>query len=96
MMEVTPKALEEIRKILSPEQNPLKGIRISIQSGTWGPKPQMSVAEKAIEGEKTVSINAVDFFFDKSTEMVLSGYIIDYNANGFKLDFMLPEGRCCR
>lgn len=95
-MEVTPKALEKIRKILNLEQNPSKGIRITIQSGSWGLKPDMSVVEKILEGDKIVSIDAVDFFFDKSTEKILSGYIIDYNANGFKLDFMLPSGRCCR
>ena len=95
-MEVTPKALEEIRKMLNLEQNPSKGIRISIHSGSWGPKPQMSVSDKELEGDKIVSIDGVNFFFDKSTEKILSGNIIDYNANGFKLDFMLPEGRCCR
>ncbi len=97
-MEVTFKALGQLHKMLSVDENenPLKGIRLSIHSGRFSPELQISVAEKMTEGERIVSIDAITFFVDEATNNMLSGYIIDYNSNGFKLDYMLPSGRCCR
>ena len=95
-MEVTYNAIRELKKMFDSESNPLSGIRISVQPGCCVPKPQFTVSEKAIEGDKIVTIEAIPFFIDKSTEKKLSGYIIDFNITGFSLDYMLPPGRCCR
>lgn len=94
-MEITSTALAEIRKMLDPKNASL-GIRIYVQPSCCTPKVRFAAAEKAGENIKTVSIDGIDFFIDKLTEELISGYIIDFNSNGFKLDYMLPQGRCCR
>lgn len=94
-MEITPKALVELKKMLDFEKSSLSGIRISLLPGCCALKLQMSVVEKPAEGDMIVSVDAVNLYFDKSTEKALSGYAIDFNSNGFKLDYMLSQ-RCCK
>jgi Fe-S cluster assembly iron-binding protein IscA len=94
-MEITPKALQELKKMVDLEKSPLTGIRISLLPGFSAPVPQMSVVEKPEAGDVVVSIDAVNFYFDKQTEKELSGYAIDFNSNGFRLDYMLSQ-RCCK
>jgi hypothetical protein len=53
-------------------------------------------AENAGVDDYFESIENVNFNPDQSTRSILSGYIVDYNANGFKLDNMLPKGKCDR
>lgn len=95
-MDITPNAIEVLKKMLEQENASGKGIRINIIPGCCTPRPQMLIAEKAEDNDKIFSVDGIHFFIDKSTEQTLSGYIIDHNTNGFKLDYMLPQGRCCR
>ncbi len=95
-MEITPNAIEQLKKMIASVNAPHSGIRISVIPGCCSPKPLMSVEEKAEEGEKIITVDSIDLFMDITTEKAISGYIIDFNSNGFKLDYMLPPGRCCR
>ncbi|MCA1745321.1 MAG: hypothetical protein LC643_06400 [Bacteroidales bacterium] len=95
-MEVTPRAIQELTKMLDSANAPAWGFRVQLQPGPYSPKPEMLITEKPDEGDYIRTIETLTFCMDKETYQEISGYIIDFSVNGFKLDFMLPSGRCCR
>ena len=94
-MNASPKALEELKKVLNSEEVPAAGIRIFTQQGCCGPALQMSVAEKPSTGELQFSIDSVNFYIEESAVDMLSGVTLDYSSNGFKLNGMKQSGGCC-
>lgn len=75
---------------------PVWGFRVLLQQGSFLPKPEFVLVDKPIEGDYTRTIETLNFCMEKETHQEISGYIIDFSVNGFKVDFMLPSGRCCR
>lgn len=95
-MEITPNALQNLRPLLN-DESPTSAIRITITPGCCsGPKPVFTLTDSQADNDKVISFDGIKFIIDPIVFQNLSGYIIDYNVNGFKLDFMLPQGRCCR
>lgn len=95
-MNATPKAIDELKKALENEQNPMRGIRIFTQQGCCGPSLQMSVAENATTGDKVITIEEVNFFIAAPAAEMLESVTIDYGPNGFRLDGMQRSaGGCC-
>jgi len=94
-MNATPQALDQLKKTLNSEENPLAGIRISTQQGCCGPALQMAVTEKASTGDKVITIDSVNFFISSQAEGMIEGVTVDYGSDGFKLNGMKKSGGCC-
>jgi Fe-S cluster assembly iron-binding protein IscA len=96
-MNASPKALEELKKVLNSEEVPAAGIRIFTQQGCCGPAVQMSVVEKPSSGDLQLSIDSVNFFIEESARDTMTEVTIDYGSNGFILNGMKRSGGggCC-
>lgn len=94
-MNATPQALEQLKKTLNSEENPLAGIRISAQKGCCGPALQMAVTEKSSTGDKVITIESINFFISPQAEELIEGVTVDYGSTGFKLNGMKKSGGCC-
>ena len=95
-MNITPKALQILKSKIEASEPHQSGIRISVIPGCCTPKPILDTADTPHENEMSFSIEGIDFYIDKQVEPLISGYTLDYNANGFKLDLLFPQGRCCK
>lgn len=93
-MNITPKANEELKKILTNEKDMI-GIRIFSQHGCCGPAIHMSLIGEPFDDDKEISIDSLKFFIDKSAEELIEGVTIDYGQQGFKLDGLKRSGSCC-
>jgi len=94
-MNATPQALEELKKTLKTEENPMTGVRIFTQQGCCGPALQMSVVEKPMAGDLQLAIDSVNFFIEEPAVDMLTGVTLDYSSTGFKLNGMKKSGGCC-
>jgi len=94
-MNATPQALEELKKTLKTEENPMTGVRIFTQQGCCGPALQMSVVEKPMTGDLQLAIDSVNFFIEEPAVDMLTGVTLDYSSTGFKLNGMKKSGGCC-
>ncbi|MEI6048657.1 MAG: iron-sulfur cluster biosynthesis family protein [Bacteroidota bacterium] len=94
-MNATPQALDQLKKALNSEENPLAGIRVSAQQGCCGPALQMAVTEKASTGDNLITIESVNFFIFPQAEELIEGVTVDYGPDGFKLLGMKKSGGCC-
>jgi Fe-S cluster assembly iron-binding protein IscA len=94
-MKATSNAIEELKKVLKTEENPLAGIRIFSGQGCCGPSLQMSVSEKIPTGDELLTIDEVNFFIANEAREMLNGVTLDHGPNGFKLDGMKKNGGGC-
>lgn len=94
-MKATSIAIEELKKVLKTEDNPLAGIRISAGQGCCGPSLQMSVSEKIPTGDELLTIDEVNFFVAVNATEMLEGVTLDYGPSGFKLDGIKRNGGGC-
>ena len=96
-MNASPKALEELKKVLNAEKPPNSGIRIFTQQGCCGPAVQMSVVEKPSTGDLQLSIDSVNFFIEESARDTMAEVTIDYGSKGFIINGMKRSGGrgCC-
>jgi len=94
-MKATPQALEELKKTLKTEENPMTGVRIFTQQGCCGPALQMSVVEKPLAGDLQLAIDSVNFFIEEPAVDMLTGVTLDFSSTGFKLNGMKKSGGCC-
>ena len=94
-MNATPQALEQLKKALNSEENPLAGIRISTQQGCCGPALQLAVTKKASNGDKVITIESVNFLISSQVEEMIEGVTVDYGSDGFRLNGMKKSGGCC-
>jgi len=94
-MNATPQALEELKKTLKTEENPMTGVRIFTQQGCCGPALQMAVVEKPLTGDLQLAIDSVNFFIEEPAVDMLTGVTLDYSSTGFKLNGMKKSGGCC-
>ena len=94
-MNATPQALEELKKTLKTEENPMTGVRIFTQQGCCGPALQMSVVEKPMTGDLQLAIDSVNFFIEEPAVDMLTGVTLDHSSTGFKLNGMKKSGGCC-
>jgi len=94
-MNATPQALEELKKTLKTEENPMTGVRIFTQQGCCGPALQMSVVEKPLAGDLQLAIDSVNFFIEEPAVDMLTGVTLDFSSTGFKLNGMKKSGGCC-
>ena len=93
-MNATPQALDQLKKALNSEENPLAGIRISAQQECCGTALQMAVTEKASTGDKVITIESVNFFISSQAEELIEGVTVDYGPDGFKLNGMKRSAGC--
>jgi len=84
-MNVTPKAIEELKKLLNRKKNPEMGVRIFAAYGNCGNLLQLEVGVKLITGEKVFTVDSVNFFVEESNVKFLKELTIDYKSNNFEL-----------
>lgn len=94
-MNITPIAIEELKKLLNNSETPVAGIRFFSEQGCCGPALHMSLVEKSSEGDKEILIDSVKFLIENSAEELLEGVTIDYSENGFKVEGMKNNSGCC-
>ena len=94
-MNATSPALDELKKVLKSEANPEAGVRIFTGKGCCGPSLQMSVEEKAIIGDKLITLDSVNFYIAPSAEEMIDGITLDFGPNGFKLEGFKGNSGCC-
>lgn len=94
-MNATPQAIDELKRVLNSEENPLVGVRIFTQNGCCGPSLQMSVAENVSTGDKLITLNSVNFYISPSAEEMINGVTLDFGPNGFRLDGLITSEGCC-
>ncbi|ASB49231.1 hypothetical protein [Alkalitalea saponilacus] len=95
-MELTLNAIKKLKEMLAVDHQRSKFIEVIVGEQKEPPSPEFSIVDEKKEQHKVVSIEGIPLTMSVETGKVLSGYIIDYKTHGFRVDFMLPEGRCCR
>ena len=94
-MNATSQALDELKKVLNSEENPLAGIRIFTQKGCCGPSLQMSIEEKISKGDKLITLDSINFYISPSAEEMIDEVTLDFGPNGFRLEGMKKGEGCC-
>lgn len=98
-LKVTEKAIEKMKAILKEQGKEGWGIRVLVSAGgcagfTYG----MDFAEKAQEGDDTLSLNGLNLFVNKSSASLLSGVTVDFidtlQESGFKFDNPNAKASC--
>jgi Fe-S cluster assembly iron-binding protein IscA len=95
-MDISRNALQALQKMLDDSSNPKGCIRVSAMTGCCTPMPQVVVVETADDNDRIVSVDGLAVYIDPLSADAISGYTLDYNANGFRFDLLFPAGRCCR
>jgi len=94
-MKVTQSAQEELKKALDSFNQTGVGIRIFSTSGCCGTSIQMEIVKQVNKGETVVTQEGIDFFVVNDLLTTLEKVIIDFGANGFRLDGLKKSGSCC-
>jgi len=94
-MKATSNAIEELKRVLNTEENPMAGIRIFSSQVCCGPSLQMSVSEKIPSGDELLTIDEVNFFLSRDVKEMLNGVTLDLGPNGFRLDGLKKNGGGC-
>jgi Fe-S cluster assembly iron-binding protein IscA len=95
-MDISKNALPALRKLLQESNLPEGCIRVSAEPGCCAPQPKVIVAEQADANDRIISVEGLAIYIDQLSADAISGYTLDYNANGFRFDLLFPAGRCCR
>lgn len=95
-MDISKNALQALRQMLQKSAIPNGCIRVSVLPGCCAPQPTVVVAEKADNSDRVISVDGLAVYIDRQSAEAISGYTLDYNANGFRFDLLFPAGRCCR
>ena len=95
MITISEIAAEKIKQILKVENLPSHGLRITAGGGgCCGPQYEISLDEKAGDGDTVVEKDGAKLFVDKTTAQTLEGaelgFISDERGEGFMLSF--PKG----
>ena len=94
-MNITPIAIEELKKLINNSETPVAGIRFFSQQGCCGPALHMSLVEKPCEGDKEITIDSLKLLIENSAKEMIQEVTLDYGQNGFKLEGMKKNSGCC-
>lgn len=94
-MNVTERAVTELKQALAGFDNPGAGIHIFNAQGCCGPSIQMDIAMQPGENETVVNIENIDFFVGNDLLSTLEIVTIEYESNGFKLNGLKRNGSGC-
>jgi Fe-S cluster assembly iron-binding protein IscA len=95
-MDISKNALQALRQLLKESSMPNGCIRVSSLPGCCAPLPTVVIVEKANDSDRVISVEGLAVYIDRQSADAISGYTLDYNANGFRFDLLFPAGRCCR
>ncbi|PZX10935.1 Fe-S cluster assembly iron-binding protein IscA [Breznakibacter xylanolyticus] len=95
-MDISKNALKALQILLRESTLPEGCIRVSAVSGCGAPQPTVVVARRADANDWVISVEGLAVYIDCQSADAISGYTLDYNANGFRFDLLFPAGRCCR
>lgn len=98
MLEITPTAIQEFKRLLKGKENTGKSIRIfSVGGGCCGPSVGMDMVQSGQQDDETLERDGLVIYLEKKASTALDGVTIDY-SNGPRKGFMIKNpasGGCC-
>lgn len=99
MFEVTSKAANEIKRLLSEEEIPNAVLRVRVvPGGCSGFSYEMGFDDEIDESDQVVEVDGVKVAIDESSFPYLSGGVLDYtdglSGTGFKINNPNATGSC--
>lgn len=90
LVEVTPKAVDEIQKIKTANNIPTThGLRVGIKGGgCCGISYALGFEEKSVEGDSVYETNGLKIFLDKLSGDYLAGAQLDFQENEYGKGFV--------
>jgi iron-sulfur cluster assembly protein len=99
MLEITPQAVQEFKRILKGDGNEGKTIRIfSVGGGCCGPSVGMDVVAKGQQDDETIEKDGLVLYLEQKAATALDGVTIDFSDGGPRKGFMIKNpasGGCC-
>lgn len=93
-MNISENAVAKLKEIILESENPLLGVRVFTIQSCCGPSIQMSLIDKATEGDSIISIDGVDFHIESNANPILKTINIDFKDEQFVLEGAENHG-CC-
>ena len=96
MIQVTDKALEQIKKIMEVENKHNYGLRIGVRTGGCsGMNYTISFDEKPLVNDQIIELDGVKIFIDVFSTMYLQGTELDFTdgLNGSGFEFRNPNAQ---
>ena len=99
MINLTDKAVEKVRQLMSAEGKEGYGLRVAVKGGGCsGFEYGLTFEESAGEKDKVLEYSGLKVFLDDMSQLYLSGTSIDYvdslAGSGFKIDNPQSSGSC--
>jgi len=98
MLEITPTAIQEFKRILKEKGNEGKTIRIfSIGGGCCGPSVGMDIVDKGQQDDETIERDGLVVYLEQKASASLDGVTIDFSS-GPRQGFVIKNpaaGGCC-
>jgi iron-sulfur cluster assembly protein len=80
MIDVTPSAVEEMRRLLSKQSKENWGIRVGVKGGGCsGLSYQMDIESKPGEHDRVFDVEGISVFCDPKSYLYLNGLTLDYS-----------------
>ena len=80
LVDVTPEAAAEIRRLLTDPANTGKGLRLGIKGGGCSGLSYVREFDEAREGDTVVSFDDFDVYLDRKSTIYLGGILLDYQG----------------
>lgn len=99
MVNLTDKAVEKVKQLMSAEGKEGYGLRVAVKGGGCsGFEYGLTFEESAGEKDKVLEVSGLQVFLDDMSQLYLNGTNIDYvdslAGSGFKIDNPQSSGSC--
>ncbi|MBD3868325.1 MAG: iron-sulfur cluster insertion protein ErpA [Acidobacteria bacterium] len=99
MVNLTDKAVEKVKQLMSAEGKEGYGLRVAVKGGGCsGFEYGLTFEESAGEKDKVLEVSGLQVFLDDMSQLYLNGTSIDYvdslAGSGFKIDNPQSSGSC--
>lgn len=95
MLQISPKAAQEFKKVLLEKGKAGQAVRIfAMGSGCCGPSVGMDLVEKGQTGDETIEQDGLRVYVEPKASEALDGVTIDFSERGFTLQ-QPGGGSCC-
>lgn len=99
MVNLTEKAVEKVKQLMSAEGKEGYGLRVAVKGGGCsGFEYGLTFEESAGEKDKVLEVSGLQVFLDDMSQLYLNGTSIDYvdslAGSGFKIDNPQSSGSC--
>lgn len=99
MLQITPDAITEFKRLLHKQGKEGQSIRIfTMGSGCCGPAVGMDMVEEGQPGDFLMERDGLSIYLEKQAVTALDGMTIDYRSAGPKKGFIIQNpasGSCC-